>query len=297
MSKRWALAALVVFVVVDVILIASVLRRQSDSVVAATGEDLSPTSTATSAPATPDATATPEVVAAEPEALVFLAVARDNTVVRATRGACGSGEPAKFDFSSNTGKSFATRTIPVTQVLALRADSGGAISLVGTDATCTPVGYTSPDGGQSWQQALTPAGWYFGPEGIKSVVSPTLTSKPGCDVLNMSAINDLLARVTCTSGTVMGSGDGGKKWTLVGTLTDVRAAVFPAPGNGMALAKFQGCAAQTFTTRNGGRDWTAAGCITGEKAEAIAFNGTTLIAQVSGEIYTSTNKGTSWSQP
>jgi len=298
-----AIVGLAVFVAVDVVLVgAMALKAGSDSV--GRGDENMPTSSSrtsakTTAPTTPKPSAEVTEIkapAVKPAKTRLLSIARDETVMKATRGSCEDKGPAAIRISSDLGKKFVARHSPVVQVLALDAESADKLTVTGADLNCTVGTYVSTDEGRTWTQSFDVEEWHFDPSGVKKVTSPSHTSKPGCDVVSISATDDSLARVACTNGKILGTGTGGKSWDKVGHLDDLRAAVFPAPGNGMALASFQGCAAQGFTTRDGGRTWSEAGCIAGSKAQAIAYNGTTLIAVVNDEIYVSTNKGSTWSQ-
>lgn len=298
MARPLAIVGLAAFVAVDVLLVgAMVLNARSDTVDVGDEPSSNRTPAKTTAP-TPKATATPDKAPAiKPAETMLLSIARDETVVFAIRGSCKDTAPAAVRISTDLGKKFVERQSPVVQVLALDVESHDEVVLTGADINCTVGTFRSVDQGRTWIRSLTVEGWHIDGSGVREVTSPSRTNKPGCDVVSISATDDSLARVACTNGKILGTGNGGKSWSKLGRLDDLRAAIFPAPGNGMALASFQGCAAQGFTTRDGGRTWSEAGCIAGEKAQAIAYNGTTLIAAVSNEIYVSTNKGSTWAQP
>ncbi len=299
MSRWLTVTGLVVFVAVDVALVGAVVAKASSDA-NHPRQAVGPTSKVSSAPlktATPSPSATPAAPAVRPAAAVLLSVARDGTVLTATRHSCKESGPVSVDVSTNLGKSYVERQAPVVQVLSLDALSSKDLRLVGTDSGCTISQFSSTDLGASWTRSLSVDTWFIGPDGDEEVVTPSRTAKPGCDVVSVWPTDASLARVACADGRIRGTGNGGKSWQNLGGLDGLRAAVFPAPGNGMALASFQGCAAQAFTTRDGGRTWSRANCISGTKAQAIAYNGSTLVALVSDQTYISTNRGASWRQP
>jgi len=83
----------------------------------------------------------------------------------------------------------------------------------------------------------------------------------------------------------------------LGKLEGSQAMVFTAPSNAVALAPVSGCGSQAFITRDGGRTWEPGGCIAADGIEGITANTATLLAQVGGELYTSSDNAESWTQP
>lgn len=298
MPRPLALLGLATFLVADAVLVWAVVVKSGDDT-APPVDDVVPRTHATASvsPKPVAITASPKAPTVKPAETVLLSISRDETIAMATRQSCDAKQAVNVRVSTDLGKKFVDRQTPVTQILDLKADSRDDLTIVGTDVDCVVGSWASTDQGATWAKLPAIAGWYVDPSRLDKVVSPKRTGKPGCDVISISATSDTFARVTCSNGTILGTGNAGKAWQDLGHLADVRAAVFPAPGNGMALASYQGCAAHGFTTRDGGRTWSKAGCIAGAKAQAIAYSGSTLVAIVDGGVFVSANKGETWTQP
>jgi photosystem II stability/assembly factor-like uncharacterized protein len=112
----------------------------------------------------------------------------------------------------------------------------------------------------------------------------------------VDAIAGRFARAICADGLLIGTSDGGSTWARLGKLEGAHEVVFLGLSNAVALAPVIGCGARAFRTRDAGRTWDAGGCIASEGIEGLTSNGATLLAQVGGELYTSTNDAQSWTQ-
>jgi hypothetical protein len=225
-----------------------------------------------------------------------ISLANDQTLMYATRGQCDGDANAKLTVSGNGGASTSTADTGLKEILAVRAVSRSQLRVVGADSTCAVKRLVSSDGGDTWTVDLDDDIWYPSPDNDQSIVSPRGASKAGCTVTSFSQVGDDFARVTCSDGRLRGTGNG-KKWVNLGRLDNVRVASFVTFNAGYALAVYQGCAAQEFTTRDGGRTWAPGGCISGEPAQAIGANDTGLVAIVNSQLYASDNGGKSWDQP
>jgi hypothetical protein len=225
-----------------------------------------------------------------------ISLANDQTLMYATRGQCDGDASAKLTVSGNGGASTSTADTGLKEILAVRAVSRSQLRVVGADSTCAVKRLVSSDGGDTWITDLDDDIWYPSPDNDQAIVSPRGTSKAGCTVTSLSQVSDDFARVSCSDGTIRGTGDG-RKWLKLGRLDNVRVASFTTFNAGYALAVYQGCAAQEFTTRDGGRTWAPGGCISGEPAQAIGSNDTGLVAIVKSQLYASDNGGKTWDQP
>lgn len=294
MSKAVVRAALVAFVLVDAVLVVGVLRHVNKTPPAA---DL-PAAAAVKPSASPSpGTSKQQDYRFEPASASSISMANDQTLMYAHRGRCDGGASAELVLSTNGGASTTTPDTGLKEIVAVSAVSRSELHVVGADSNCDLQRLVSTDGGDSWTPDTSTDVWYPDLDDPKKVVSPEGTSKPGCIVTSLSQIGADFARASCADGTIRGTGNGGDKWLTLGRLDNVRVASFTTFNAGYALAVYQGCAAQEFTTRDGGRTWAPGGCITGEPAQAIGANDTGLVAIVDSQLYVSDNGGKSWAQP
>lgn len=304
MKRIHQVGLLAAFVVVDAVLVVGAIRHVNGT----PPESDLPSATAASAePAPTGATPSSDSGTPAPTQVAFdfsaaeamtMSAANDGTIVYGARGTCGSAT-ADVQVSTDNGATFTPAQTGLTTTLAVKATSSAAISVVGTNAGCDVEQVTSTDGGRSWDRADDVTLWYPDLDDTTAVVSPRRTSQPGdgCVVSSVSQVTDAVARVSCTDGTFKGSGDEGRTWVDLGRLDNVRVSAFLTPTAGYALARFNGCAANEFTTADGGVSWTPGGCITGEPARAIAATSSSLFAVVDEDAYRSTDNGMTWSQP
>lgn len=251
----------------------------------------------------PSASATTSVGAQDeytfkPATQTLISTAKGGVTVFAVRGACDGTVPSATAISPNAGEAVRPSRPGVLTTLAVEARNKDDFSVVGTDANCKALQTNTFDGGTTWTATKDITLWYQDPEDNEKVHSPSAgSSKPGCTVISLSSISDDIARVGCSNGDVYGTGNGGDKWTKLGRLDNIRVIDFVSPNVGYAFAKFQGCAGQEFTTGDGGKTWTAGGCVTGDPAQAISYDGKTLIGIVGSQLYRSEDKGKTWGQP
>lgn len=284
---------LVAFVIVDVILVLGTLNHVH--------RDPPPADIKVRPVAKPGATPAAEGVARpqysfKPARAASATYASDGTIVYATRGQCDGETKAKVVVSTDAGASRKTSDTGLAEVMMVKAESRSNLRVVGAGEDCAVQRLRSDDGGDTWTFDYESDLWFPDVKDAKKVITPAGASKPGCTVTSLSQVGQGFARVSCANGELRGTGDG-KKWVKLGHLDDVRAASFTTYNAGVALAVFNGCAAQEFTTRDGGRTWAPGGCISGEPAQAIATSDGGLTAVVDSQLYTSTDAGRSWSQP
>ena len=285
---------MVAFVIADAVLVIGVLRHVNKTPPAA---DL-PAAAAVKPSALPSpGTSKQQDYRFEPASASSISMANDQTLMYANRGQCDGDAGAKLVLSTNGGASTSTPDTGLEEIVAVSAVSRSELHVVGADGDCALKRLVSTDGGDSWTADASTDVWYPDVQDPERVVSPNGTSKPGCIVTSLSQIGDNFARVSCADGTILGTGNGGDKWVKLGRLDNVRVASFTTFNAGYALAVYQGCAAQEFTTRDGGRSWAPGGCISGEPAQAIGANDTGLVAVVADQLYASDNGGKSWAQP
>jgi photosystem II stability/assembly factor-like uncharacterized protein len=188
-------------------------------------------------------------------------------------------------------------SLEAASILDVRAGSASDVVVVAADVDCNVRSYTSTDLGETWRSGEPDDAWYADPQDADVVQSPNGERRPGCEVSDVHTIDIQVVRVTCADGLILGTADGGERWVTLGKLEGAHAMVFTAPSNAVALAPVTGCGAQALLTRDGGRTWDAGGCIASEGIEGIAANESTLVAQVGGELFISTDNAESWTQP
>ncbi len=289
MPKPLAVVALGAFVVVDAVLVGLVLRHVDREPPAS---DIT-TVAATPTPA-PSAASAQRAFDFDARSAAAADLANDGTFVLATRGACGD-DTARVWTAADPGADLVGRDPGLSTVLAVDAGTGGAITVVGTGEDCVPRQVGSTDGGATWTDDPAVTLWHPSPRDPRRVVSPDVgASDPGCLVTSLSQVGGDFARVTCVDGLVRGTGDGGREWVELGRLDNVRTAAFTTVNTGYALARFEGCAAQVFTTGDSGRSWEAGACLVGDPARAVAASDTALVGVVGDDpqVYVSADGGT-----
>jgi hypothetical protein len=292
---------LAVFVVVDVILVVGAVRHVNGTPPAADvpGPSASASAAGPSASEPEGAGATEQIpYDFAPADAVAMSAAKDGTVVYGSRGRCT--DPATtVQVSTDGGADFAPAQTGLTTTLAVRATDASSIAVVGTTSDCDVRQVASSDGGKTWTRVEDVDLWYPELDDPSTVVTPARRSTPAgsCVVTSVSQVTDRSGRVSCADGSFVGSGDDGETWVALGRLDNVRVSTFLTPSAGFALARYNGCAANAFSTTDGGVTWTPGGCISGEPARAIAANSSTLFAVVDEDVYSSTDNGAGWTQP
>lgn len=295
MKKTLPLVLIAAFVLVDVVLIVGAQRHvfrepPASGIVAA-----APTPTV-GAPAQDPANAQ---VAYDFDAdrSVSISLANDGALVFGARAKCDStSSPVSISYSVAGGAKVKKAATELVTVLGAKASSKTDVRVVGQDASCDVVEVRSTNGGSSWTTSDSVSVWYADPQDGNTVVSPVRSANAGCEVVSVSQVTQQSARVGCVDGTIKGSGDSGKTWTKLGRLDNLRVVTFLTPTAGHALARYNGCAANAFTTKDAGVTWQPGGCITGEPAQGIAASANGLVAVVNDGLYASPD-GTTWNQP
>ncbi len=228
---------------------------------------------------------------------VVMSVANSGTVAYALRGGCGpKDDEARLWVSTNGGRSFKERDTDLRTIVAVDLTSDGLELVGGREGCDTAVQEVSTDDGLSFTDTDVDL-WHLGLTELDEVVSPTRTGTPKCTVTSLVPVGETFARASCTDGGVMGTGDSGRRWVRLGRLDNVRVMTFSSFTRGYALARFEGCAARSFSTDDGGRSWRAGGCITGDPAQALAASDNELGALVGGDFYLSRDAGATYTQP
>ena len=255
--------------------------------------DLPPTA---AAPSTADRNEGP-VYEFDPVSSMSIDIYDNGLVINATRGQCDGKAKGEVRVSANGGKRISTPDVGLKEIVAVEARPRGRLTVVGAGADCVARQVSSGDGGVTWTPDAAITIWYPSLDDVDEVVSPDGRTKVGCPVTSLSQVGKNFARASCSDGRIRGTGNGGKEWVTLGRLDHVRVASFATFTKGYALARHQGCAAQTFVTQDSGRSWERGGCITGDPAQAIGSSDIGLVAVVGDELYASSDSGSTWTQP
>jgi len=203
-----------------------------------------------------------------------------------------------IEISTNGGRTFQAADLPdVAEVRRIDAEDSQNLSLVGTNRRCVPGLYLSGNGGARWRrtQRADPQ-WYMGREQAvpRTVHAPGRLTRTPCDPLTISTVDNEILRILCDDGEVIGTEDLGGSWVALGRLPGAVAAKFTSLETGYAIAERPDCPAAVMETNDGGAAWDRLTCLGDGKPEAVAAAGRIVAAQMDGEIYVSTDDGSSW---
>jgi photosystem II stability/assembly factor-like uncharacterized protein len=297
LRQRLGTVALVAFVILDVVLVVLALRHTNDP---APDSSASQTSRAGESPG-PGATS-PGVHpshAALPAGPVYLAVAPDGTLLRATRGSCGPGAAPRVAVSTDGGAKFRRLQVDksLRAVLAVRSESADDLSLVGADTDCDVHAYSGDAHSSSWDHTTGTQGrWHLQPNAKRSAVAaPSGPVDMPCTPISLTVVASGGPRVLCDTGTILGSADTGKTWVALGHLADAVAIEYVSPSHGYAAAPHGSCPAAVLETTDGGTSWSSLKCFRGSKPRSVAARGDMVAVQMGDVVHVSTDGGKSWS--
>ena len=300
MKKSLQIAAIVLFVVVDLIAAAFAIRHVNQQ-------------PASQGPALSVPTATPSAIvstSADPKTEVPTGlVVTGNVMARFVRGSCDGPSTPSLELSIDQGANFKEIALPlaakadangdrsaaVTSIRAVTLTTPTELSIVGTDAKCKNFSYATEDGGQDWKRTDAGGEWYV--DGA-NVLTPRGPAVADCEVLSVWPISDRNARVGCKDGQIRGTDDAGDTWVGLGALDGLSVVSFSTIRDGFSIAKAEGCASRVYATGTAGGNWDPLGCISDTKT-AVAIGGTAVLlgALVDGDVYVSTDQGESWDKP
>ncbi|MFL6088518.1 MAG: WD40/YVTN/BNR-like repeat-containing protein [Aeromicrobium sp.] len=223
---------------------------------------------------------------------VLLDASASGMLVAARRGDCHGPAPT-ISVSADAGKTVSIVKPDIREVLAVKADDDGSVTIVGGDAKCRIIAVRSTDDGRNWDNVAV-RGWYAGLKQQSDVGSPKGIANAGCAVTALSSVDSNFARLACADGRIRGTGDAGRRWATLGRLENLRAVTFDDYSNGVALARYEGCGAFAFATADGGRTWKQLACAGSGSGRAIASDGSRLIAVVDNRLAVSSDGGRAW---
>jgi hypothetical protein len=279
MRDKLGTAAIVLFVLVDIVLVTLAFRHVRPVEVAD-----SPTAPAPTAP--PPSASPPPATAAGP---TYLSLAEDGTLLRATRGSCTDDAPPVVEVSTE-GETFSTVDVDpdLREVLRVQADAADDVWMVGADARCRLGVYRGTADSTDWELSRGTGGaWHLlpDPEAV-GVHAPDGRVDTPCRPVGLSTADGGVPRVLCADGTILGTADNGLSWLDLGRLPDAVAAAFASPNVGYALAAQDDCAAAVMRSVDGGASWQTLECLRGGEPLAIAVDGETVAALVGDSVRT-----------
>lgn len=297
MAQHWKLSIFAALLIVDVLLVAYMLREHH---------------------ADPEAhgsaaTSSKSESAIEPEGEVQAAAKGGNTVFRWWRGSCaGDGRPM-LEISDDGGKTFKERSIPVLEeaaatepgsrgktvrtILAVDFESADELEIVAGDEKCKPHRYTTNDGGDSWDRQESFKGWFID-SGEDAVVTPKRSVDVGCETIrSLSQFSDTEATVMCAGGRALTTVDEGATWATSGDLNrSVEGALFTGSRLGFAIGKDGECA-RSYSTEDRGETWQPAGCVEDIEVAVLSGAPSQLVAVGPENVRVSTDEGKTWEKP
>jgi hypothetical protein len=288
MRERLATAAIVVFVLVDIVLVTLAFRhvRPADP----------PTDTAPPAASPSPSMSSPPPDAAAPGP-TYLSLASDGTLLRATRGSC-DGDAAPVVQVSTDGQGFEDVTVDegLREVLRVQADASDNVWLVGAGSNCRFGVYRGAADTSGWSFSRGTGGaWHLLPAAdAQGVHSPTGRVDTPCRPINVSTAGGSVPRVLCADGSILGTSDNGSTWIVLGELPDAVAVGYTSPSTGFALAGQDNCSAAVLRTDDGGSSWARLECLGEGRPLAMAVNGSAIAALVGDTLQVSDDSGESW---
>lgn len=225
MRQRVATIGLVLFLAVDVVLVALALRppRTSEptSSPPTTSSPTTPatsTGTLTTSP-TPSRTATSTGTIAQPTPLTLVVNGLDDTVAwRAETGTCDGG--SRLAVTRDGGKRWTTVESPASGVARIQSLADGKGFVIGADADCGLAQYTTTDFGASWSDPISiSGGWSRTLESDTEALTPANETAQPCGdtaVLDLSRTSAEQAQALCATGEITLTDDGGDSWSTYG---------------------------------------------------------------------------------
>ncbi len=297
-------ALVIAFVALDIVLVALAVRHVRQPASTDSGPS-TPTLTSDDDSTTPPATTPTQPTTSNTEppppkrSDTLLSIGVDGVLLRATTGDCQAGESGSVEVSTDGGQTFETALSEVAQVVRVVAVSRSDLWIVETGETCAAAVQRSGDLGESWVRSPGSRGaWHLSPIGGDGRVhAPGGPRRLGCVGISLAPLDVTLAYAACDNGDVRVSTDAGTTWSTTGHVDGLVALSFEDASTGLALATDEGCAARVLTTNDNGQTWRRSSCMEGEEPEAIATNGSQVVAQVDDQLIVSDDGGQTWSLP
>lgn len=292
--SRFSIVGIALFVALDIFLVYAAVRHTNQR-----PPQSAPPAAESSTPSA-DNSPSPNP-SAKPDEPLYMSVAADGTLIRATRGGgCHTGSLPTVIVSTGSGHRSPNgrgSSGEVTAVLRVQADNAHDVWLVGTGRDCTISGWTSGDGGASWTRspAGTSSEWYLAPDATASKLHvPGGMVRTPCVPDSLSTTATGVFRVLCTDGTIIGTDDQGQSWVVLGRLDGAVAIRYLSPGDGYAVAPTKNCPAALMRTSDGGASWSEAHCFDAGPPRSVAADGKLVVVGAGDRLYESTDAANTW---
>lgn len=299
--RRWILAGLAAFLVLDVVLVAIALTRGD----AATSPGVPPAASAPSVPEPLEGTPppapepAPEPVEETPTisepASRFISALDADSAWRTVAGECPASAAA-LELTEDGGATWEQFPITpggdVSSIVRLQAANEAYIYMVGERTEdCSPIWVGSFTGGAEWKEfpAQLDDTWYV-PATNRSVVhAPGGGERPApCDtVVGLGITSMTEAAALCSTQTLFRTADGGVTWDLGLTMPGAVSLDNSDDGYVVALAGRPDCAGVQIrvvgVSASGADDAPPRGCLPVDSAQLAA--GTTSVSYASGAVW------------
>jgi hypothetical protein len=302
--RGWIYLAVLVFVLVDVLLIAWALGARTPP----THEPTAPIPTFTpQVNSTPSPTAAPAVPTVVPSRI--LTALNATTAWRATTGECptAAARPeATSDSGSTWSETDATADVQVTALQSLTVVSESLIELVGLSAAdCSAQFVRSFVAGDDYSNAPDLLGeqWYVDPIDRASVHTPTGVAVAPCDsVVALAPRTDAESAVLCAESQVFSTRDAGLTWSAPTAIVGAVNLAVTQMGYVIAAVGLPECeGVQLIALSTEPATATPTGCLPVE-APAETMQGNVAISEAAGTVWVwagdsvmrSIDRGTSW---
>lgn len=306
-GRRWAIAGIIAFVIVDLVLVgwamSSVHATQS-------GEKTlpSPSAAHTTTPRpTPRATTTPQAAVPNAVAPTRVLAALDDTVAwRATTGACPA-TPATLEHTSDGGATWkpsdAAGPTGASSVLRITVASSTEAAAITLDKTnCAPQYIRTYVSGDNWATYSDQLGgsWYLEPATPTAVHAPNGDVTAPCGAMVGLAAKDASnAAVLCADHTVYRTTNAGTSWGKPLAVTGAVALTATTNGYATAATDISGCAGVTVSNFDGATGGaTSTGCFATATPQpgtvAMASGGSTMWLWAGDALVRSSDGGSTW---
>lgn len=194
-------------------------------------------------------------------------------LVRASGGDCAASEGPLTIATTAPGSETVTVQVAeagvATGLLVVDDQTARAIA---ADADCAPRGFSTSDGGATWEATEElPRFWSVLPGAEDRVQSPAGEVEVPCTAARASGIDAGVARVWCTDGKILGTNTAGDEWATLGRTTSATDVAFTSAETGYALVERDECAGISVDrTTDGGSSWSTVYCVEGEAPWALA---------------------------
>lgn len=249
-TNRWVLAGIVALLVLNVILIALLLRPveppvSTDPLPSFTPVEITPGAVAGAIDPLPEPEPTPTLEPVTPVPVQrLLAAANDQIAWRATVGSCD--QPATMERTQDGGATWQRVDPGIAPAIRLKATGPTRVFAIGGNpaAACAPTFAFSSTSGDTWVNADSelPGAWYLAPADRSTVHGPAAEVPVPCaGAVELAGLDSRRAAVLCVDGDIWLTGDGGATWAQAGLVEDAITVAPTSDGYLLALLRPSTC--------------------------------------------------------